>query len=67
MKERIEAILAQETLNEADIAFVMSHLDLVTEAGKIRLGLIPAKPATLEPAPVVETPKKVAKKVIKKK
>ena len=73
MQERIDAILLQESLNENDIKFLMNNLALVSEIGKVRLGLIPVievKPeiaTTEEPAPVVETPKKVAKKVIKKK
>jgi hypothetical protein len=71
MQERIDEILAQETINENDIKFLMSNISLVSEIGKARLGLIPVievmpvkKEKTLEPAPKVETPKK---KVIKNK
>lgn len=71
MQERIDAILAQETLNESDIAFVMANLSLVSEIGKARLGLIPVIEGVAEVAPVseeptveVETPKK---RITKKK
>jgi len=74
MQERIDAILAQESLNENDIKFLMGNLPLVSEIGKARLGLIPViegvvekVEAPIEEPTVVETPKKVAKKVIKKK
>jgi hypothetical protein len=74
MQERINAILAQETLNESDVAFVMKNLSLVSEIGKARLGLVPVVEGVAEKieAPIeepteVETPKKVAKKITKKK
>lgn len=74
MQEQIEAILAQESLNENDISFLMKNLNLVSEIGKARLGLIPVIEGeaevtpTLEPTVEVETPKKaVAKKITKKK
>jgi hypothetical protein len=71
MQERIDAILAQETLNESDIAFVMKNLSLVSEIGKARLGLIPViegvavvAPVSKEPTVEVKTPKK---RITKKK
>jgi len=70
MQERIDAILAQETISENDIKFLMNNLSEVSKSGKVRLGLIPdveVKPeevVTKEPAVEVETPK-VTKKIKK--
>lgn len=73
MQDKINEILAQETLDEKDINFLMAHLDQVSEIGKARLGFIPVIEAKTidtpkaEPTPKVETPKKAVKKIIKKK
>ena len=72
MQEKINDILAQETLDEKDINFLMAHLDQVSEIGKARLGFIPVIEAKTidtpkaEPTPKVETPKKRSRRLLKR-
>jgi hypothetical protein len=78
--DKVNEVLAKETLYEDDIKFLMQNIGILPMTAKVRLGLVPApaikavevpvktpitppvEPATVE---VVETPKKVTRKVRK--
>lgn len=70
--EKINAILAQETLSEADINFLIANQSSLPESGKVRLGLAPApieavkepvKPEVIETPVVKEVKTRVSRKI----
>lgn len=78
--DKVNEVLAKETLYEEDIKFLMQNVNMLPMAAKVRLGLVPAPAikavevpvkapvvAPVEPATVqvVETPKKVTRRVRK--
>lgn len=65
--DKVNEILAKDTLWEEDIQFLLKNESLLPESARIRLGLpttvveepvVVDAPVAEEPAPVVETPKK---------
>lgn len=63
MQERIDTLLAQETLNEEEIAFLLKNAEFIGQKGRVRLGLEAPKVEAEE----VKAPKAPAKKITKKK
>ena len=81
--DKVNEVLAKETLSENDINFLMQNVGILPMTAKVRLGLVspPAIKAVevpviskiptalhVEPAtaPVVETPKKVVRRKVRK-